>query len=471
MCDSSTTNNGVITYQSQAEKDQFGVYGGQWRPSNTSVTKKDWLSGIEWNKTFTPDAASSGIPAFTSFTGISYKNQMGIYSAQEGNNKRIYWGYSINPNNPGRKWGPVNQTCTIAGGLAVGEDLFVVADPATMCYYGWDVNTGSLKWTSDPATFPWGSLTDIGQKVSFDQTKLYAASYDGLHIYDMTNGKEQHFFTAGNSGVETPYGTWVGRFNSLLPDGDGKLYFTTGAWHPQPAYERGDRLYCVDVATGKNIWNISGYWMGSDSPTQKPGPLANGYLISANEYDQTVYCFNKGPTATTVSAPQTAIPSGTSLLIQGTVLDTSPGKANGYAAVSDEYMTPWMEYIFQQQPKPANAMGVPVSIDAYDPNGNFVHLGDATTDTTGLYTLAVEPSALSAGAGQYRIIATFGGSNGYYKSSAETGLLISAAPASTAAPTTQPVTQATSDMYLLGATLAIIIAIAIATMLILRRKP
>jgi len=164
MCDSSTTNNGVITYQSQAEKDQFGVYGGQWRPSNTSVTKKDWLSGIEWNKTFTPDAASSGIPAFTSFSGISYKNQIGIYGTQEGNDKRVTWGYSINPSNPGRIWGPVNQTLTYTTAFSVGADYWITADPRTMCYYAFDVKTGNQVWQSDPETFPWGSLIDIGQK-------------------------------------------------------------------------------------------------------------------------------------------------------------------------------------------------------------------------------------------------------------------------------------------------------------------
>ncbi len=48
--------------------------------------------------------------------------------------------------------------------------------------------------------------------------------------------------------------------------------------------------------------------------------------------------------------------------------------------------TAWMEYVYMQNPKPSDATGVPVSIDAIDPNGNLVHLGDATSDASGTST-------------------------------------------------------------------------------------
>jgi hypothetical protein len=131
-----------------------------------------------------------------------------------------------------------------------------------------------------------------------------------------------------------------------------------------------------------------------------------------------------------------------------------------------------MEYIFEQQPKPANATGVPVSIDAIDPNGNLIHLGDTTSDTTGVYLLTVPSSQLQAGAGQYKIIATFAGSDGYYKSSAESGLQLDSA--ASAAPTPSPVSfDAINNSiitYTLGIGIAIIIAIAVAV-LILRKRP
>ena len=51
------------------------------------------------------------------------------------------------------------------------------------------------------------------------------------------------------------------------------------------------------------------------------GVLADGYLVVANGYDNQLYCYGTGQSATTVSAPDTAIPQGTPVLIQGTVTD------------------------------------------------------------------------------------------------------------------------------------------------------
>ena len=50
---------------------------------------------------------------------------------------------------------------------------------------------------------------------------------------------------------------------------------------------------------------------------------------------------------------------------------------NGLPCVSDASMTQWMEYVYEQQPEPTNVTGVPVTLTAIDPNGNFVTLGTA----------------------------------------------------------------------------------------------
>ena len=64
---------------------------------------------------------------------------------------------------------------------------------------------------------------------------------------------------------------------------------------------------------------------------------------------------------------------------------------NGLPAVSDDSMEAWMEYAYQQQIRPTNATGVEVSLDAVDPNNNFVHIGTATSDATGYFSLRVTP--------------------------------------------------------------------------------
>ena len=48
-----------------------------------------------------------------------------------------------------------------------------------------------------------------------------------------------------------------------------------------------------------------------------------------------------------------------------------------------------------QKPIPANATGVEVTLDAVDPNGNFIHLGTATSDMSGLLQLRVDDSRRS----------------------------------------------------------------------------
>ncbi len=209
--------------------------------------------------------------------------------------------------------------------------------------------------------------------------------------------------------------------------------------------------------------------------------IADGYIVSASDYDNLIYCIGKGPSATTVSASNAGIPLGSSLTISGTVMDTSPGAmvkgpqfgyANGIPAVSDASEEAFMEYIYEQQIQPTNTTGVPVTISAIDPNGNFVSLGTVTSDLSGFYSLGVNTNMLGAGAGTYKVIASFAGSGSYGSSYAESAFTINSAPAATAAPTATPTSAA--DLYFVPAiaglfVLIIVVAIVLA-LLMLRKK-
>jgi hypothetical protein len=108
-----------------------------------------------------------------------------------------------------------------------------------------------------------------------------------------------------------------------------------------------------------------------------------------------------------------------------------------------------------------------VSIDAVDPNGNYIHLADATTDMSGTYSAMVKPDT----AGQYIVYVTFGGSSGYYGSYATTGLGVEQGPESTPQPSTA---MSMTDQYFLPiAGIIIVIAIigVILSLLALRRHP
>jgi hypothetical protein len=126
-----------------------------------------------------------------------------------------------------------------------------------------------------------------------------------------------------------------------------------------------------------------------------------------------------------------------------------------------------MEYLHTQTAMPTTGTGVPVSIDAVDPNGNYVHIADVTSDVSGTFSYVWTPDL----AGKYTVTATFMGDDSYGSSWAETAVGVVQAPAATAAPTATPVQQSPTDMYLAGSTIAIIIAIAIVGLLLLRKRP
>lgn len=180
-----------------------------------------------------------------------------------------------------------------------------------------------------------------------------------------------------------------------------------------------------------------------------------------------MYVFGKGESTTTVSVPQTQITTNESVIISGTVLDQSPGQP-GKAAVSAESMSEWMNYLHTQGPIPMNVKGVPVSIDAIDPNNNFVNIAKVTSDMSGTFSYVWTPTIT----GVYKITATFAGDDSYGSSYAQTAAVV--VPAS--AGITFPEQQASSDntMTILYAAIAIIIAVviavAVATLLILRKK-
>jgi len=174
----------------------------------------------------------------------------------------------------------------------------------------------------------------------------------------------------------------------------------------------------------------------------------------------------------TLSAPDTAVTAGTAVILKGTVMDNSPGTKqanaqlrfpNGVPAVSDESQTAWMLYVYKQFQQPMDTVGVPVSIDAVDPNGNYIHLGETTSDASGQFYFTYTPTV----AGQYTIYATFAGSASYYSSFAQNAMTVAAVHA-----TPEPTEQANTpyEMYTIGMGIAIIAVVAIIGLLILRKK-
>ena len=120
-----------------------------------------------------------------------------------------------------------------------------------------------------------------------------------------------------------------------------------------------------------------------------------------------------------------------------------------------------------QKPKPANATGVEITLEVLDANGNYRNIGTATSDANGFYSFKWEPDI----PGKYTVVATFGGSNSYWRSSSEAAFNVEEAPVDTPEPTPMPASMA--DLYILPGIIGIIIAIVIVgavLFLLLRRR-
>jgi hypothetical protein len=345
-------------------------------------------------------------------------------------------------------WAPVNRTYegTLLNGF-IDSNILPIFVKETMVWYGINVRTGAVAWgPTTPYENAWGVYQPYADWQSA-YGMLYAAGYDGIiHAYNLTTGENAWNWNTENSGLETVYGHYVFK-DSAMSICDGKIYAVTNEHSPSTPLYRGSKMYCIDAATGQGLWNVS-FW--GLFPV-----IADGYAVSLNYYDGRVYCFGLGESETSITTSPKVSTVGSSVLIEGKVIDKT-ASAKGAAAVSDESMADWMEYIYMQQPQPTNATGVKVQLNIIDANGNYRSIGEVTTDLTGAFSYAWQPDI----SGKYTIYASFEGSNSYGSSLAETALQVDDVPQASVTPvadTAKPMT----DTYILAVGAAIIISIVI----------
>jgi hypothetical protein len=387
-------------------------YYFNWRPQPGQIINASW--GYQWNKTL-----SSTIPTDSYVTGIdsdillltsglatgpggvgtgltpaTYKQAaINLKAGQEG---QLLWlkEYSAPPGN-----------VTITSG-SVGEGVFTLRSKETMQWYGYDLTTGNLLWGPTGSQSDW-DVYGMGGTIAYG--KLLSCGYGGvLYAYDIKTGKQLWNYTAQGIGFESYYGNYPLSIGAVA---DKKVFLYSSEHSPSKPLWRGSMVRCIDVNTGIELWKVSTW--GNNAI------IADGYLVSINGYDNRLYCYGKGQTSTTVSAPQLSIPRGSGVLITGTVTDQSSG-AKGTPAIADSSMTTWMEYLYMQQTKPTTATGVPVHLTATDPNGNYQDIGTATSDALGNFVISWTPPIT----GLYKVKATFEGSNSYFSSEAGTAFYV-----------------------------------------------
>jgi hypothetical protein len=448
-----------------------------WRPPQGGSVP--FYYGIQWAKPIATEMNGDPIDPALGITTIGsdvvlMRSVAGQSSGRWQQGYEIMAGYSAKTGD--QVWGPLQISevgwtrLTLSPAM---QGMWFEFTHETETWKAYSMTTGQEVWgPTEPYPNMWGYYVCYDPIAAYGM--LYTCDFGGyVHAYDLTSGSEVWAFETGSSGYETPYGNFP--LLHLEAVADGKIFVTGGHTYSPPLF-RGSEMWCLNATTGDPIWDTSFFV----SVNQASGLVADGVYVNINAYDNQLYAFGKGLSTTTVSTPDTAVPQGTAVLIKGTVTDQSPGQtclgipAAGTPAISDDSMSAWMEYLYMQQPKPADATGVQVHLTAIDPNGNYQDLGTATSDTNGKYGMTWTPPI----SGTYHITATFEGSNSYYSSEDSTYLAVGAsaspAPAQTPSqPSPAPVNVGGANattMYVTVAAVVVIAAVAAIALALRKRK-
>ena len=427
-----------------------GNYLVKW--NLTKVTGNNWLTGVVWNVTLRLADGRAPGDGRTFPEVLCMADSVAIVAAR--NCENFFSAYDLNT-------GALLYTKTtdyiVMAFVGYGPYDYgpYVQFDSSRTLHGYDMKTGKELWTVQVGEYPWGS-----QLRRFFQAygNIYTSTYDG-HVYaiDAATGKIKWVDEGTGNNTETPFGTWAPYTGPVIAD--GKLYWGTSEHSPTQPRMRGNYMFCHDAYTGKFLWTIEG--------AISPNAIADGYIVGTSEYDGIQYCFGKGKTETTVSIQNDVITAGSSALIQGSVMDMSPAQA-GTPAVSDAGMNEWMNYLHMQNAtlinSPPAPEGVPVELRALGSDGTLVDLGTVTTNSYGQFSLMWAPPK----ADKYTVYAAFAESESYWSSSAATALGVEAAQESPKAPES-PVNNSEVITYVVVGVVAIITAIAVATVLLLRK--
>jgi len=412
------------TQQQWQDRDYSGFSGNNyynWRPYRNETY--DGNNGYSLNVSITAvqgsvQAVREGEFVIGGSTGTNNENgvipgTMWALSLKPGEEGKLLWSYEFTPPSS------ADYKSISLGDVDPEDGAFVFYCTQTRQRWGYSLETGELLWESEPenAMKYYGMPTNIYNGVLLTETYLSGGI---VYAYNITSGEVLWTYEPKQIGSESPFGYYPITISCVA---DGKLYTSSSPlWRTQPLW-RGSYLRCINASDGEELWKVMHY---GDTV------IADGFLVGLNFYDNRIYCYCKGPSETTVEGPLITVSLGDSVVVRGTVTDQSPGakqlveegKFGSVPAISDEDQSAWMEYVYQQQAKPKDAEGVEVVLTTLDPNGNTYEVGKATSSMSGVFGCAFEPPV----PGLYKIIATFEGSDSYYRSYAETYINVEEAP-------------------------------------------
>lgn len=450
----------------------MAVADGSW---DVPGSKFDASRGIQWNVTI-----PKGLPGSVCHAEVNdciLGSQSSAFPSFRGS-AITSWAISTKNEDAGRLI--FNKTWAVPSGtedanwvwsdVSFEDRVFIISCKENIRFYGFDLDTGNFKWETEPE--PYLQYYDKWYGPCHGYGLFFSERMSGQTIaYDMQTGKQ-----VWNFNVSDPYSEilWSENFPTMFHFvTDGKIYLSY-AEHSPNLSARGAPMVCLNATTGEEIWRISwfGNWWGGTCV------IGDSVMAGLNAgYDNRLYSFGKGASATSISASPKVSTDGDKVLVEGFVTDIAPGLAsydisarfpNGVPAVSDASMTDWMQYVWMQYPRPTETTGVDVTLTVIDPNGNHYAVASATSDANGFYSTSFTPEV----PGRYTLIATFDGTKSYYGSTAVTAIEVADAPEPTAAPTPAP--GSAVETYFIPAVIAIIIAIVlvgVVIIMVLKKRP
>ena len=380
---------------------------------------------------------------------------------------------------------PADNINVFPGGFNQASRIFVEYYKQTAQWVAYSMETGAKLWTTASQTDfnaleYYGSIRSSAAVAQFAYGKLYASGFGGVcFCYDLEDGNLLWTYGNGGAGNSTNAGFSAGGevYYPMFIDtiANGVVYLETSEHTVQTPIYPGSLKRAINATDGTEIWTLSSYSSGGGGFFAYA--FADGFETWFNGYDNQIYTVGRGPSITTVTAPDLAVTYGQGVVIKGSVIDIASGTTqdeqaarfpSGVPCAADSIMKDWMGYVYQQKPIPNVFTGVLLSLYVIDSNGNYREIGTTSTNSDGKYTFTWTPDI----PGDFTVYAVFDGTNAYWPSSDTTSFTVSEPmPTSSAYP---ELIVPPTEMYIVSMGIAIIAAIAIGfaiNILILKKRP
>jgi outer membrane protein assembly factor BamB len=412
--------NGWVTLWNSSKVvmyDRTGAFSGSWLWGREGTTF-DAMNGIEWNVTIPTDLPGSVCMYF--LHDKIFGSTSGGLTGSVAEETITSWAISVKPDEEGtmvfnKSWKvPESDLSLVWTDASADDGVFIISGKENRKYYCFSLDTGDFLWETEPEQYL--SIYDKWYGPAYGYGRFYTVRMSGIvTCYNITTGEKLWEYPVKDEYAEITWGNnWPIRFDFIA---DGKIYLSYAEHSPINPMGRGAPFVCLNATSGEEIWSLSwmGNWWGGHTI------IGDNIMAGMNAYDNRMYAIGKGPSATTVTAAPKVIRKRTSVVVEGSVTDISPGTSeyaltarfpNGVPALADENMSEWMQYVYMQYERPEDVAGVTVKLEAIDSSGQRSFLGTTITNMDGEYGFTWTPDT----EGQYEVIATFEGTKSYWGS-------------------------------------------------------